>query len=181
MTISRRLFLVSATAFLATPSIVRATPGGRVGPNRLWVIRISNGETLDAPIRLGTEDGTRRAWMLWSHFWRDVKDNDRAVWIDPALLHLLSDIQIGMSRHRGEEVPILLTSGYRTPERNATIRGAAPESFHVRGRAADFGGRGLRSAEVAEIARSSPRVGGLGRYADFTHVDTGPRRTWNRA
>ena len=160
--------------------MVRATPTGVVGQNRLWVIRAYNGETLDAPIRLQTDDGTRRAWMLWSYFWRDVKDNDQAVWIDPRLLDVLNGVQMEMSRQRSEEVPLLLTSGYRTPERNARLEGAAPNSLHCRGCAADFTGRGFSPRETADLveAHSVWGAGGLGRYPGFTHVDTGAQRRW---
>lgn len=177
---TRRRFLCLATAALAAPSVVRATPTGTVGQNRLWVIRAYDGETLDAPIRLGTADGSRSAWMLWSYYWRDVKDDDQAVWIDLALLDMLNGVQMEMSRQRGEEVPLLLTSGYRTPERNATIEGAAPNSQHCQGRAADFTGRGFSPLATADIIDANPvwGAGGLGRYADFTHVDTWHQRRW---
>ena len=169
-----------AASIVAAPSIVRATPSGVVGANRLWVIRAFDGERLDAPIRLRTEEGTRNARMLWSHYWRDVKDDDQAVWIDMRLLDRLSAIQVETSRRQGEETPIILNSGYRTPERNATIEGAAPNSQHVRGTAADFRLRGVRPSVTANLI-DSHRVwgnGGLGRYADFTHLDTVWRRRW---
>jgi uncharacterized protein YcbK (DUF882 family) len=182
---TRRRFLASAAAFgagLAAPAVVRANPTGVVGANRLWVIRAFDGERLDAPIRLQSEEGTRNAWMLWSHFWRDVKDDGRAVWIDMALLDRLSAVQVEMSRQRGEEVPLILTSGYRTPERNRTLEGAAPNSLHVTGRAADFTGRGFTARQTADIIDAHPAWGngGLGRYEGFTHLDTGPRRRWGR-
>lgn len=180
----RRLFqTVAGTALgLAAPSIVRATPTGVVGANRLWVIRAFDGEQLDAPIQLQTADGTRRAWMLWSHYWRDVKDGGAAIWIDMRLLQRMSGVQVEMSRRKNEEVPLILTSGYRTPARNASIRGASPNSLHCRGCAADFVGRGYTPRETADIVESHSgwSSGGLGRYADFTHVDTGPQRRWGR-
>lgn len=188
MTTRRRFLGLAAAgcATLAAPSMVMGTPSGLVGQNRLWVIRPFNGETLDAPIRLGTEEGTRMAWMLWSHFWRDVKDHDQAVWIDQRLLDRLSGIQVEMSRQRSEEVPLLLTSGYRTPERNATLEGAATNSLHCRGCAADFTGQGFTPRATADLIEASASwgatwgSGGLGRYPDFTHIDTGDRRRWGR-
>lgn len=181
--LTKRSFLTGAAAAsltLAAPSIVRATPSGVVGHYRLWVIRAFDGERLDAPIRLRTEDGTRQARALWSHFWRDVRDDDRAVWIDHQLLENLNGIQMEASRIRGEETPIILTSGYRTPERNATLEGAASQSEHTKGKAADFALRGLSHRQTADIVESH-RVwggGGLGRYPNFTHIDTAHRRRW---
>jgi hypothetical protein len=181
---TRRRFLAIATGALAlaAPAVARATPRGGVGMGRLWVIRAFDGETLDAPIRLRTPDATRRAWMLWSHFWRDVKDGDQAVWIDSNLLDRMSGVQVEMSRQRHEEVPLLLISGYRTRERNARIEGAAPNSQHCLGRAADFTGRGFTPRQTADIIEGHPSwgSGGLGRYSDFTHMDTGTRRRWGR-
>ena len=179
---TRRRFLAAACAALAAPSVVRATPRGGVGENRLWVVRIFDGETLDAPIRLRTREGTRQAWMLWSHFWRDVKDGGQAVWIDHALLDRMSGVQVEMSRRRYEEVPLLLTSGFRTRERNASIEGAAPNSLHCLGQAADFTGRGFSPRETADLVEGHATwgSGGLGRYPDFTHIDTGAHRRWGR-
>lgn len=171
--------LGSAT-LLAAPGIVRATPSGMVGANRLWVVRNYDGDTLDAPIRLNSREGTRNARMLWSHFWRDVKDDDEAVWIDHALLDRLSGVQVAASRHLGQETPLILVSGYRTPERNATIEGAATHSQHCEGRAADFRFRGIAPSTTARLI-DNHRVwgnGGLGRYSSFTHLDTARRRRW---
>lgn len=184
MTTTRRRFLsvIAGGAALCAPGVVRGTPAGVVGQNRLWVIRLFDGETLDAPFRLGTQEGTRNAWMLWSHFWRDVKDHDQAVWIDPELLVRLNGVQMEMSRQRSEEVPLMLTSGYRTPERNATLEGAAPQSLHCRGQAADFTGRGFTPRATADIVETSGAwgAGGLGRYPGFTHIDTGRQRRWGQ-
>lgn len=185
MKVSRRRFcqiVAGSSVALSAPGIVRAMPTGIVGANRLWVIRAYDGEQLDAPIKLGTAEGTRNAWMLWSHYWRDVKDGGQAVWIDMRLLESLSGIQVEMSRLRGEEVPLMLNSGYRTPERNAGIEGAAPNSLHCTGCAADFVGRGFSPRETADLIDKHPRWGGggLGRYADFTHIDTSRQRRWGR-
>jgi uncharacterized protein YcbK (DUF882 family) len=174
--------LVTVAATLAAPGIVRAQASGLVGVNRLWVIRAWDGEQLDAPIRLRSQEGTRNAWMLWSYLWRDVKDDNQAVWIDMALLDRLSAAQIAASAQRGEETPIIMNSGYRTVERNRTIEGAAPNSLHCVGKACDFNFRGLTPRQTADLLLGDARIsaGGLGRYTDFTHLDTGPRRRWDR-
>jgi len=65
-----------------------------------------------------------------------------------------------------------MNSGYRTRRRNATIEGAAQGSQHCVGRASDFNLRSFPPSDVFKMA-SALNVSGLGRYRDFTHVDTG--------
>ena len=70
------------------------------------------------------------------------------------------------------------TSGYRTPRRNATLRGAARESQHIFGRAVDLGVDGLPGERVAEIAEAAGAAG-IGLYERFTHIDVGREgRRW---
>lgn len=70
-----------------------------------------------------------------------------------------------------------LNCGYRCPKHNAEV-GGEPHSQHLVGKAADITIEGLRPADVQRIARRNPLVGGVGYYSTFTHVDTGPRRSW---
>ena len=75
--------------------------------------------------------------------------------------------------------PVVITSGYRTPEHNARIPGAATESMHLEGKAADITVAGMTPAQVAEAAE---KVGfnGIGVYSTFTHVDVRDTKTrWN--
>ncbi|MGH7634227.1 MAG: YcbK family protein, partial [Gemmatimonadaceae bacterium] len=78
----------------------------------------------------------------------------------------------------------LLTSGYRTPATNARLvaEGAAVNSLHMRGQAADISLRG-RTLSQLHTAALSLRGGGVGYYPahDFIHVDVGPLRTWTGA
>lgn len=71
--------------------------------------------------------------------------------------------------------PIIITSGYRTPEYNTKI-GGAPRSQHVQGRAADIQVKSYTPAQVHEtILRlhgiGKVRLGGLGVYNTFVHLD----------
>jgi zinc D-Ala-D-Ala carboxypeptidase len=50
--------------------------------------------------------------------------------------------------------PVVISSGYRSPEVNAKIKGS-PTSAHMRGDAADFNVTGLTNAEVCKIIRNS--------------------------
>jgi uncharacterized protein YcbK (DUF882 family) len=65
--------------------------------------------------------------------------------------------------------PIIIHSGYRTPEYNAQV-GGAKESQHMEGKAADISVKGMTSEELAKLAE---KVGfnGIGIYAGFVHCD----------
>lgn len=178
---NRRSFLasISATgAALTVPAQVAASP--RIGPDRLWIRRSDTGEELNDCFIYQSEIAQRAAHALYSHFWRDVRDRGQMVWIDMGLLVVFSDLQLAIARQYGRERPIELFSGYRTRERNATIEGAATNSEHINGRAADFRIPGLTPREVADLAEGIPGLGGLGRYPGFTHIDTGRPRRWGR-
>jgi uncharacterized protein YcbK (DUF882 family) len=75
--------------------------------------------------------------------------------------------------------PYLVISGYRTPQTNRMLRGAARESYHMRAMAADVR---LQSRSVSQISRAAVacRGGGVGTYgrSNFVHMDCGPIRTW---
>lgn len=75
----------------------------------------------------------------------------------------------------------VINSGYRTPEYNAKIGGAA-SSQHVKGKATDIVCKGTSPLEVAMYAEAIG-MGGIGLYNDFTHVDTreGKARWDNRS
>lgn len=182
MTITRRKFttgLATAAAGLCAPGIARATPTGTVGRDRLWVINVHNGETINEPFVFRDPMSHRQAWINYSWFWRDTRDSDQAVFIDRRMLGILADVQVAISGHKGEEVPIHMVSGYRTPDRNATIPGAARNSQHCYGRACDFKLKQVRANIVAHVASRMQFVGGLGAYTEFTHIDTGPvGRRW---
>ena len=70
-----------------------------------------------------------------------------------------------------------VNSWCRCPEHNARI-GGAPNSYHLRGMAVDITVRDLSPRKVQAILKNLPLIGGLGRYASFTHVDRGPVRQW---
>jgi uncharacterized protein YcbK (DUF882 family) len=83
----------------------------------------------------------------------------------------------------GGEALITLTSGYRAPEYNTTLRKkgalAAKASLHQYGMAADFIMEGVPSKRVWEYVRSLG-FGGTGFYHGRTvHVDVGPARFWD--
>jgi uncharacterized protein YcbK (DUF882 family) len=111
--------------------------------------------------------------------WRENKDPE----IDPRIYWTLAALS-DAARKDGHSGKITLLSGYRTKRTNNMLRskgaGAASNSYHTRRRAADIRLEGVPMEQVADYAEWL-QVGGVGRYfgSDFTHVDSGPIRTWS--
>lgn len=94
-------------------------------------------------------------------------DGSDAVLVAPRLVMVLETIRA----HFGAAVTI--NSGYRTPQHNAKVNGAA-HSQHCYGMAADISVSGQKPETVAAFARQlMPDWGGVGIYAKqgFTHID----------
>lgn len=143
---------------------------------------------------------TRGLWLVNAHsneqiatvFWKDGEYNNLAYtkicammmdWrenvtmaMDPRLMHLLWAIQ----RDIGFSDPICITSGFRTIKTNDYLRaeGAAVNSQHLHSRACDITIANTPPQAVALKAQSL-KIGGIGFYSRFTHVDTGPIRQWS--
>lgn len=81
------------------------------------------------------------------------------------------------------KVPISITSGYRSPEHNAKVKGAK-DSQHVKGTAVDFKVHGLKPKEVALIVErlikeGKIKQGGIGIYPSWVHYDIrGVKARW---
>ena len=85
-------------------------------------------------------------------------------------------IILEQARHMAHDKPIHINSGYRSPRYNATLKGAAKHSYHMKGMAADITIEGLTVDEIADIfERLLIGTGGIGRYyeghGNFVHVD----------
>ena len=78
---------------------------------------------------------------------------------------------------------ISITSGYRSPEYNAKIKGAK-FSQHINGTAADIQVKGVTPKEVAKvieglIASGKMQQGGIGIYPNWVHYDIrGVKARW---
>ena len=111
-------------------------------------------------------------WVL-----RDVQANKSF----PMSLRLL-DVLCGLQNwfaYNGLRQPILVNSGYRTFSTNFRTEGAALNSQHLLGKAADIAVLGVPVARLAGMASLFGK-GGIGMYVsqNFVHVDTGEERVW---
>ncbi|SHI74741.1 Peptidase M15 [Geosporobacter subterraneus DSM 17957] len=93
----------------------------------------------------------------------ECRDGSNLVKLDEELIDKLQKLRVLVGK------PIIVNSGYRTPEYNAKI-GGAPKSQHMEGKAADIRVTGVTPVQVAKLAK---QVGfrGVGIYDTFTHVD----------
>ena len=92
------------------------------------------------------------------------KDGAAEYMYAPELMRILESIR----EHFGK--PVIINSGYRTPEWNTKI-GGAKNSYHMKGMAADIVVKGVSSKQVAEYASVIMQNGGVIRYTNFTHID----------
>ena len=111
-------------------------------------------------------------WLL-----RDVQA-DRVFPINHDLLAVLCGVQAWLERE-GHLAPLRIYSGYRSLTTNRETEGAALNSRHLLGQAADIGMDGVSNVKLAGIA-SVLGKGGTGFYPGrrFVHVDTGNERIW---
>ncbi|HEY4191885.1 MAG TPA: D-Ala-D-Ala carboxypeptidase family metallohydrolase [Mesorhizobium sp.] len=94
--------------------------------------------------------------------------------LKPSLVRVLKTIE----NHYHEKM--IVTSGYRDPNRNRRANGAR-NSMHMYCAAADIQLPGISKWELASYVRSMPGRGGVGTYChtESVHVDVGPERDWN--
>jgi uncharacterized protein YcbK (DUF882 family) len=149
-----------------------------IDQRHIWVRQAGRREALHCPFRDANGAPHRASVDALSWLFRDWRDGDQGLKVDVRLFDLLATVQTVLSLVEGRAIEITLTSGYRTPERNRTIEGAAANSQHIRGRAADIVLSGSSHGAVADAAEIAGAPG-LGRYPDFTHLDVGPPgRRW---
>ena len=125
---------------------------------------------------------TGRRWQAKPYFQickllRDV-EYGQSIRMSPKLIDLLYIIQAYLKAN-GKPYVIHITSGYRTPEHNKRLRGAASNSLHMQGLAADITVPGIPVSELSKLVKAIG-VGGVGIYPrkNFVHVDVGRVRTW---
>lgn len=177
---SRRRLLSGAIAglgLLVLPGVSMAQ-GFWDKPRTLDLLRVATGE--------------RMAFVYWQNGGLDVEGYRKACWIlrdvrggtttqmSPRLLDLLCAMQAWVG-HYGFSGPIHVLSGYRSPKTNANTEGAAKNSMHMYGQAADIRFPGLPVSYLGQLAQRYS-AGGVGFYvgSNFVHVDTGRVRTWKK-
>lgn len=121
-----------------------------------------------------------RGYSIACSLLRDVQSK-RTVAMSPKLIDLLFIIQAWLRLNKLPSA-IIVNSGYRTPEFNSKLEGAAKNSMHVKAMAADIRIPGVSTDHIAKLAKAIG-VGGVGIYPSkgFIHVDIGKVRTWRAA
>lgn len=145
------------------------------GPRSLWLAR---GEAQVRSTYWTPDSGydgdayKEICWLL-----RDVQAN-KSFAMSLRLLDVLCGLQNWFA-FNGLRQPILVNSGYRTFATNYRTEGAALNSQHLLGRAADITVPGVPVGKLAAMA-SLFGQGGVGMYVrqGFVHVDTGDERIW---
>lgn len=193
---SRRAFLKMAgsTGFsvVVAPSLVIPKPlnGPILDPNNLLpshneqelflsFYNRHTGESLKKCTFWAEGDYNPTALKEINHLFRDHRTQTTHE-IDRKLLHLLHNIQ----KQLDSTESFHLISGYRSPKTNKVLnarsRGVAKVSQHIYGKAADIYVPG-RTLKQVQAAAKSLKAGGVGRYSEFVHVDTGRVRYWGAA
>ena len=110
-------------------------------------------------------------YFLRCHYTNEV------VSIDMNVIDLLCDIKDRLGGNR----EITVISGYRSSLYNRLLRklgrNVSKKSMHIKGRAIDFTIEGVSNRRLVSIAQSF-QAGGVGKYRDFIHIDTGKVRYW---
>ena len=93
------------------------------------------------------------------------KDGSPVTFIDSYLWQVLDVLREKINK------PIIITSGYRTPEHNARV-GGAMYSYHMRGMAADIKANMPAKELAKELAKIVPDECGIIVYDSWVHFDT---------
>ena len=151
-------------------------PGFWEGERRLWLNRVAIGHKESVVYARDNElvsEGYVRACQILG----DVKGR-QTVAMDVRLLDVLAAIQMHYAAY-GWKLPLNVLSGYRSLKTNAGLEGAAKNSMHLYGRAADIYMSGVDLGHLKAVSRQL-QAGGVGFYPGkgFVHVDTGAVRLW---
>ncbi|MBC5823692.1 MAG: YcbK family protein [Candidatus Eremiobacteraeota bacterium] len=173
----------STLALLATPGLAFGGSAVRSfgSPYVLWLERMGTRERVAAPFTLDGKALYAPGYAALCAILRDehVPPSEGDVQISVVTLEALWAVQRYLAR-AGVREPIVVHSGYRTPETNARTEGAAKASYHMSGMAVDFHVGDLDIGYLASVCWSCPISGGVGYYPQgWVHLDTGPKRFWN--
>jgi uncharacterized protein YcbK (DUF882 family) len=173
--IGRRKLLTSVTAVAGSAVLAPPLWAAQSGfPSRRWV-KIVFAPTGERFSNLYFSDGAYILPAVQQFSWtcRDYRANE-SKWIHPWLMDLVFVLHWKYGKN---EIKVL--SGYRTPQTNAQLEGAALNSQHMRAMALDIH---IPEVDNEAVARDFKTFiyGGTGIYPgrDFTHFDFGPLRSW---
>lgn len=98
------------------------------------------------------------------------------------LVDTLELIRSAVTLGRGVDTPVHVDCAYRCPAHNAATAGAASNSQHQNGIAADIKIPDMTAAEMEKLVSTFPQINGIGRadHQGYIHVDLreGPRVKW---
>ena len=98
----------------------------------------------------------------------------QVVFIDDHLYTILDILRHKLGK------PVIITSGYRTPEWNAKC-GGAKYSYHMRGMAADIRVNGMSAKEIAnKLNEIVPDECGIIVYNTWVHFDVRPGKKYRK-
>jgi uncharacterized protein YcbK (DUF882 family) len=164
---------LALAGLLTRPAGAMRRPGDR--SRAIWIRNGAGEEVRAAYIR---PDG-QVEWQVVArlkHLFRDLRRNQEGP-MPVLLLDMLGQVQARW----GAQQPLILLSGFRTAQTNNALEGAARNSRHLEGQAADIRMAGVPMAQLAAAAANvSWRYDhlGIGTYPGFVHLDVGPRRGW---
>ncbi|HLD95374.1 MAG TPA: DUF882 domain-containing protein [Alphaproteobacteria bacterium] len=187
MHLSRRSFLKKTTsAFLATllpPKllIAKALPDSK-DENLIKKISLYNchtGQSLKDFVFFEKGEHIKDSLKSLDKFFKDHRTSEVKP-LDPTLYDLLWQLASKLETTKSIEI----ISGYRSASTNKALceksKGVAKNSQHVLGKAIDLM---IPSHSIKTIVKAakSLKLGGVGGYKDFVHVDTARIRSWGIA
>ncbi len=175
--LTRRDLLLAGVVAVAGVGSASAARAAFHGPRErsIFLHNVHTGETLKT---VYWADGHYEPGALsrLNHVLRDHY-SDQVHRMDPKLIDLLCRLQTKFSGRHALEV----YSGYRSPETNAMLamqsEGVAAHSLHMQGMAADIRIKDVGLRSLKRTAKGL-RLGGVGSYHTFVHVDVGRVRYW---
>ena len=172
--------IVGATSVVAAPKAFAAAPAILTGAGDIRRIHLINKRTWEEVNTVYWIEGEYipEAKAEIDFLLRDWRQNLVIDYDKRAV-----DILAGVFRMLECSEPLGVVSGYRSPATNAMLRrrnrGVAKDSYHTKGMAIDVQMKTRGARGIARVAKQLG-AGGVGSYRTFTHVDSGPVRTWRR-
>jgi uncharacterized protein YcbK (DUF882 family) len=166
-----------AVATLSPPAVRAAVPNG--SKRLLWLRHAGTPDEIVAPFCLDGKTVYNPGYRMICWLMRDrhVPVAQGYVQIDIVEIEALWEVQQALAL-LGIRQPLVITSGYRTPQTNVATEGAARNSMHLYAKAADMYVEGVSMRDLFDACWSRAVSGGIGYYDDHVHLDSGARRYW---